>query len=696
MFFTQPLFLFGTAFVLIPIIIHIIFKRRKKIIQFPSISLIAEIIKERAKKLFLQDILLLLLRILIIALLVLAFSRPAFRSASVRKKSGRTSAVIILDNSMSMGYYDRGETLIRRAKKNTIQILDSVLKDGDDAALIRTTDDRYIDLTRDLNEIRTVVEKTRLSFMPSRIDHCIKLASSILADSVNNNREIYIVSDMKRSAWMDSRDFSTNEVYSLNYPLIVSDISPDKKMNVFIKKIRYSDYLAERGKPHKISVYVENGGNVNGNFLISIFIADKKIGQLSVFLKPGEVKPVIFPFMQKGQSYTEGYIILENDDLNEDNKYFFSFYMPEYVRVLCAGNSDSRKYVVNALNTDYFITGNENSVIKPEIKNSLNDVHGLNKYDIIFFHGINGLTDKKRVRNYVMNNGSIVLLMDRDLDINAWNQLYSEDIVPRRVVSKINHNKGIGMGRIDYNFNVFLPFKGYRAFSGVKFYNLFKLEDEMSDINIRIPAVYQSDDPFILFYEYKNDEDITRGNGIIITTDFEVKMCDFQYHAAFAPFIYQIVRHTIEKKQGIDKKLYTGMSTEDLRKFFGRENELKTIKSLKGEYTLNPNFLSIPGLYKYGKNRLPVNVNTKESELEKVKYSELKKKYSNKLVFLLQEKNIEKEQKFIKRYHIWRALIFIAFILVLLELLISNNYGILNYIKRFLIRLNFIKEDKLI
>ncbi len=102
--FLNPIVLFGLGAVLLPLLIHLLSKRRAKEVAFPSIKLLALMQTDRIRMLKIKQLLILILRTLVILLLILAFARPAIRS--VFKADARISSVIIIDGSASMVYVD--------------------------------------------------------------------------------------------------------------------------------------------------------------------------------------------------------------------------------------------------------------------------------------------------------------------------------------------------------------------------------------------------------------------------------------------------------------------------------------------------------------------------------------------------------------------------------------------------------------
>ena len=115
--FLNSIVLFGLGAVVLPLLIHLVSRRRAKEVAFPSIRLLELMQSDRIRMLKVKQLIILLLRTLIIVLIILAFARPALRS--VFKGNTRTSAVIIIDGSASMLYVDNGELLCNRALRKS-------------------------------------------------------------------------------------------------------------------------------------------------------------------------------------------------------------------------------------------------------------------------------------------------------------------------------------------------------------------------------------------------------------------------------------------------------------------------------------------------------------------------------------------------------------------------------------------------
>jgi hypothetical protein len=125
MTFLQPLLLFGTLATAVPILIHLIYRRRALVHLFPAVRFLLLADRRTARKFRLHQWLLLALRVLAILLLALALARPylAGDQAQAMAVLPPQANVILVDNSLSMQYRDQEAPRLQRAKALASKIL---------------------------------------------------------------------------------------------------------------------------------------------------------------------------------------------------------------------------------------------------------------------------------------------------------------------------------------------------------------------------------------------------------------------------------------------------------------------------------------------------------------------------------------------------------------------------------------------
>ena len=118
MSFLSPLFFLGLGAIVVPILVHLIQRERKRVIEFPSLMFIQKIPYQSVRRRRIRHWFLLLMRAAAIALLVAAFARPFLSGASgaLAAAGGNRELVILLDNSASMGYGNHWQRAVDAAR----------------------------------------------------------------------------------------------------------------------------------------------------------------------------------------------------------------------------------------------------------------------------------------------------------------------------------------------------------------------------------------------------------------------------------------------------------------------------------------------------------------------------------------------------------------------------------------------------
>src|SRR2546426_3106440 len=134
--FTNVLMLTALVALGIPILIHLLLKRKKQRLRFSTLRFFLQQDEQSSQRRKLRNLLLLAVRLLLLAILVLAFARPYLpeNAASAARTQPRL-AVFVLDRSASMQASDAGAQRWPLAKEAIQKVL-AELTPNDRAALI--------------------------------------------------------------------------------------------------------------------------------------------------------------------------------------------------------------------------------------------------------------------------------------------------------------------------------------------------------------------------------------------------------------------------------------------------------------------------------------------------------------------------------------------------------------------------------
>ena len=207
MSFHNPWLLGGIAAFAIPLIIHILNKRRFKEVHWGAMHLLVDVVKKNNKRIRLEQLLLLLLRISIPIILALCLARPFLTKMQQLFGNQKTSTVYLLDDSFSM---QAGGSSASNFQKGTRAIEDMIkaLPKGSDASVVlmgggaRTLLD---DPTTALEVIGEKIEDVDGEADPAAVSESIHEGAAELGRMSNSAQEVVIVSDFQKGDWDESK-----------------------------------------------------------------------------------------------------------------------------------------------------------------------------------------------------------------------------------------------------------------------------------------------------------------------------------------------------------------------------------------------------------------------------------------------------------------------------------------------------------
>ena len=355
MAFLNPLFLFGLLAAGIPLVIHLWNRRRVVTIDFSSLIFITAAHRENARRFQLRQLLILLLRMAIIALIALALARPfltlGLPVASVRAK---TDVIIVLDNSYSMAYQDVNGIRFDKAKNLATDIIDT-LRHGDRAALILMSDipkPIFRHLTPDIESVTEAINAAETSYRTTNVHPSLELAHEILGKSEKNReqsslllKEIYLISDFARNGWEDWNRVSNRSGARIS----LIPVAAGEAHNISIKEIRPSHQLIGVDLPFQLNVTtVNHSGAPSNQNILDLFVGGEKQKTVSLSAAANESLNTALTYNFSTPGTHIGYFTLTDDRLSIDNRRYFAVDALGEVRVLCVG--EQTEYLTLALN----------------------------------------------------------------------------------------------------------------------------------------------------------------------------------------------------------------------------------------------------------------------------------------------------------------------------------------------------------
>ncbi|MHC5056125.1 MAG: BatA domain-containing protein [Planctomycetota bacterium] len=205
MAFESPIFLATLGAVAAPIIIHLIFRLRKRVVIFGSLRFLEKIVKKNRRRLRLRDLILLLLRIAAVALIALAFAQPYLKTGPGAGEGERQDVVYVLDDTFSMGAARLARTNLEEAKNRITDDLAS-LKPGDRAGAVLVTGGGRVlaQLSTDVSVVAAKLRAAVPTFERAELAPALRRAAEILAAADAPKRRVAVASDLQGTSWTEA------------------------------------------------------------------------------------------------------------------------------------------------------------------------------------------------------------------------------------------------------------------------------------------------------------------------------------------------------------------------------------------------------------------------------------------------------------------------------------------------------------
>lgn len=208
--------LFGLIAVAIPPIIHLLNRKRFDVVRWGAMQFL-QVSQRTRRRVFLEELLLMLVRMGLIAALVLALAAPADRAGWFRAfgDRGQRDIVLVFDGSYSMAYASPAGTAHDAAKRWALDLLDE-LGPGDAIAVLQAKQGAApVPVpTLDIDLVRSAVQT-----LPAPRGGCdwptaLQAAVKALAGSTRAQREIVILTDGQRHGWADEATLLRWELFA--------------------------------------------------------------------------------------------------------------------------------------------------------------------------------------------------------------------------------------------------------------------------------------------------------------------------------------------------------------------------------------------------------------------------------------------------------------------------------------------------
>jgi Aerotolerance regulator N-terminal len=247
MTFLSPLLIWGALLGAIPLIIHLLNRRRFRRVEWAPMHYLRLTIQRNRKRIQLEQLLLLLLRIMLPILLFFFLARPIVNPTGLEQwlgTGGRSSQVVLIDDSMSMGYTAGEAPAFQRALQAAAGLMASI-RPQDHCTLVTTSAPRapvFHDVEGSRrDEISTALASVLLTATHAAWPAVLEGVDEVLKSCTYPTRQLTILTDLRKSGWEAGTQAISRQWSEQGVRLRIVDVGSAEAANVSLEGLGATD-----------------------------------------------------------------------------------------------------------------------------------------------------------------------------------------------------------------------------------------------------------------------------------------------------------------------------------------------------------------------------------------------------------------------------------------------------------------------
>ena len=331
--FLAPLMLAGIVAIGVPVAIHLIGRRRARVVKFAALDFLLATKRRTARRLRLRERLLLAVRAIACAVVALALAKPF---ASCDRKGpevarGPQAAVLVIDDSFASGYALDGRPWIKSAGDEARRILTQLGPEAE-VAIVRASEgaEHPTELTRDHLKLRDQLLALEPSARPADTTRALARAAQLLASSSHSRKTVYLLSLLAATGLRDEPAWGKD-----GPALVTVDLRPPKLPNLAVTRLEVDPDPGAGSRALAFDAEVGNFGGEPAKVELSLAIADRVVARGELALAAGEKKGKRFvAVLPPGVRATDASVALTSDALAIDDRRWIRASLRDAVRIL--------------------------------------------------------------------------------------------------------------------------------------------------------------------------------------------------------------------------------------------------------------------------------------------------------------------------------------------------------------------------
>ena len=709
--FLAPLFVAaGVIGASIPIILHLLNRERARRLIFSTVRFIQMSHQTNVRRHKLKRWLLLLMRILILALLGVAFARPFFAAAPVitQKIGGKRNAVIILDTSYSMQY----EEVFKDAKEEGTKILDG-LDSTDAACLILSSDTARVvaPLGSESSHLRSALNTAEVTYEPTDYLDALQTANEILESIPIGQKQVYLISDMQKRGW---QNFIETDKLNPDVQVEFINVGIEHPKNLAITGISVPPVILNEQQASHLVARVHNYGDEPVESLpVRLFIDENMIQTVQLDIEPDDLADAVFNIDFQDEATHTGWVELPEDGLAVDNKRYFTLQSLQSIKVHAVGNRARTRSSFQKPETFFmemaFTAGSDAVPIDFSESTTIPNAATLARTDVLILADVTRFSSNEadRIKTYVAAGGGLIVTVGDNFDADVYEQHFGDEagLMPCNFVQAVgdalDRQQFRVLATVKYEHPIFAPFKepNHGDFGKARFYRVFQA---VPKADATVIATYDDGSPALFEKSYGDPRALsitgTPGRVLCFTSTIDREWNDLPIRAVYLPFLHEAIKYlalkNVETRPDyrvgdsieLDVETETGDGQRDRVLAIFNPNSIETRLQYGEDNTTTSVFYTdttIPGIYSIHASRTAsryfvINTDATESDLTSRDVEEL----TSMLKGTVDESAEDKPTaELIAQYHegvenrqdVWMYLMLAVFALAVTEMFLANR-----------------------
>lgn len=465
----------------VPVIIHLLNRRRFKIVEWAAMRFLIQAQKKNSRRIRLEQLILLLIRCLIVLLVaasmmaVTGWAEKLWRAINPQGGRGlvqggtRTHKIIVIDGSFSMGARppQSDKTIFDRAKQKALELVSGSGGDGYSVVLMASPPKRIVPRpSDDAKKVAGEIRAMKMTHGNADLAGTFNTIASLLRESPGkfNSREVYFVTDMQKAGWQSPRPGDLTSALTAfretGTKVIFVDVGEENLSNLAITSLELGEPFATTGAETRIIGNLYNHGETRDGVKVRLFIAraaaeanDKpaalaEISEAAVDARRGQHTAVsfVYRFPEPGDYLVQLQVSAQGDNLTLDDTRSAVVRVRNTVPVLIVNGKQApeafdraSEYVRVAL--DPTREGERGLPARPRVmtQSQFAEATELNDFDGIFLCDLDniGANETKRLEAHVRRGGALIVCTGGKTDVNNINDaLYrnGEGLLPAKLL----------------------------------------------------------------------------------------------------------------------------------------------------------------------------------------------------------------------------------------------------------------------